>query len=183
MLKHAFARSALCSFLLVMTALGIPTAPAVATIEQFGDGFETPFPDRDGWFTTGGAGFDWMQYNTYYQGNGNAWVRSAQGWNAVNKLFHFSEALPGSSCSAGAFLRVSENVTDGYISVRPAVAGQPPGPVINEIKVVGPTDGYQWYSFNFPRPDTDTLFYVGLWGNGLDGWIQVDNMVIQCSVP
>jgi hypothetical protein len=71
------------------------------------------------------------------------------------------------------------------MSVRPAVPAGQPGPVINEIKLVGPTppdnNGYKQFVFPFPRPSTGVSFYVGLWGNGRDAWIQIDNVVLQCS--
>jgi hypothetical protein len=27
------------------------------------------------------------------------------------------------------------------------------------------------------------LFYVGMWGNGRDAWIQADDVVVQCPTP
>ena len=168
--------------LVSMSALTLPT-PGFAGIVQYTQDFETSQPPHD-WFPTGGAGFDWDK-GLAHQGKGNAWVRYTQGWNAVNTLIDFSAAPQGSNCAASAWLRVSPDVTDGYISVRPAVAGQAPGPVINEIKLVGPTppenNGYKQFVFNFQRPSTGVLFYVGLHGNGRDGWIQIDDVVVQCT--
>lgn len=146
------------------------------------EGFEAFEPPKN-WFTTEGAGFD-LDKGQAFKGKGNAWVRGTSGWNAVNGLAEL-EAPRDAECYAGAWLRISSDVTDGYISVRPAKEGTPPGPVINEIKLKGPTpgrnNGYQAYILPFTHPGERLVFYVGLWGNGRDAWIQVDEVFFNCT--
>jgi hypothetical protein len=159
--------------------------PALADAMQFSEDFETSTAPK-GWFVTGGAGFDWNK-GLARAGQGNAWVRyDRQGtWNAVNRWVTLSAAPAGARCHVNAFLRVSPNVTDGYISVRPGYDGQTPGDVIKEIKISEPTppanNGYKEFTFDFAKPNSDIIFYVGLWGNGRDGWIQVDDVAISCT--
>jgi hypothetical protein len=158
---------------------------AFAGVEQAYEDFETSAPPA-GWFVAGGAGFDWDK-GLANKGKGNAWVRyNVPGtWNAINRWFEMSSAPAGMPCHVSAYLRVSPNVTDGYISVRPGHDGQTPGPVINEIKLDRPTppenNGYKRFEFDFAKPNSGLLFYVGLYGNGRDGWIQIDDVSISCN--
>jgi hypothetical protein len=157
---------------------------AHAGVSQFADDFESG--SHRAWFMTGGAGLDFNK-GLARRGAGNAWVRATTGWNAVNTFQRMAPPI-GAKCEVSAWLRLSPNVTDGYMAVRGANQGEDPGPVINEIKLVGPTPpdpanaGYKQFRFEFRRPPTSgILFYVGLWGNGRDAWIQIDDVVMECS--
>lgn len=154
-------------------------------IVQFSDGFESQKPNP-AWFLTASAGFDYEKGNAH-TGQGNAWVRATQGWNAINVWF--SGLTPNSDCQASAWLRFSPSLTDGYISVRADGSGSP-GPVIAELKLCGNAPpnpdnaGYNHYYFPFNSgSNSRVLFYVGLWGNGQDSWIQIDDVVLQCQTP
>ena len=119
------------AMLMIFTLAGLIN-PASAGVWQFTEDFELPAPS--GWFTGGGAGFDFNR-GLAHQGNGNAWVRFTQGWNAVNR---WVPSVPqNADCSAQAFVRVSAAVTGGYFSSRGGNGSQP-SPVINEVELIGP---------------------------------------------
>jgi hypothetical protein len=148
---------------------------AVAT---FREDFETP--DR-GWFFAGQAGFD-VGRNLAHTGANNAWVRATNGWHAINK---FHPVFPHTACTASAWLRLSGSLTDGYFSVRGAAELNGNGPILTEIKLVGPGRanpdhrGYNRYNLTFNSGDLSRiLVYVGLWGVGQDAWVQVDDVEI-----
>ena len=136
----------------------------------WGDPFE---PKHPGWFTTGGAGFDYGKGYAYRKGN--AWVRGSTGWNALNR-FHDMKA--NTNYTVSAMLRLSPGLTDGYFSVREARELNGNGRIITEVKLVGPTP-YREFRLNFNTGNLNrVLFYIGLWGKGSDVWIQIDDFVI-----
>jgi hypothetical protein len=144
----------------------------------FREDFESP--DR-GWFFAGQAGFD-LGRGFAHTGANNAWVRGITGWHAINK---FHPVFPHTNCVASAWLRLSENLTDGYFSVRGAADLNGNGPILRETKLVGPGPvnpvhrGYNQYQLNFDSQNfSRVLLYVGLWGVGQDAWIQVDDVEI-----
>ncbi len=168
---------------LAFVALAGLINPASAGVWQFTEDFESPAPA--GWFTGGGAGFDFNR-GLAHQGNGNAWVRFTQGWNSVNR---WVPSVPqNADCSAQTFIRVSPAVTDGYFSIRGGNGGEP-SRVINEVKLIGPWTGpqnvaYRKFTFDFNSGNfPQLLVYVGLWGNGQDGWMQIDDLGISCQTP
>jgi len=137
----------------------------------WGEPFEQPHP---GWFTTGGAGFDYNK-GLAYREKGNAWVRGSSGWNALNR---FHDIKPNTAYTVSAMLRLSPGLTDGYFSVREARELNGNGRIITEVKLVGPTD-YREFRLNFTTGNLNrVLFYIGLWGTGRDVWIQIDDFVI-----
>lgn len=163
----------------------ISASVANAGIQQFSDDFENP---SRGWFFAGGAGFD-LNKGLAHKGKGNAWVRNTTGWNAIN---HWITVPPHSHCYVNAWLRLSPSLLDGYISVRNDKEGRPDHnfDVINERRLVGPSmpnfdnAGYNQYPFEFDSgQNSRVLFYVGLWGNGHDEWIQIDDMSLTCKTP
>src|SRR5258707_9240278 len=116
---------------LAFVALAGLINPASAGVWQFTEDFESPAPA--GWFTGGGAGFDFNR-GLAHQGNGNAWVRFTQGWNSVNR---WVPSVPqNADCSAQTFIRVSPAVTDGYFSIRGGDGGEA-SRVIHEGKLSG----------------------------------------------
>jgi hypothetical protein len=181
--SHTFSHTfAAALFTIGLAATTLPQT-ANAGIVQYQQDFEA---HNHGWFAGGVAGFD---HGKSYarQGHGNAWVRATSGWNAVHVILPLGGAsAAGANCRASAWLRVSPDVTDGYMSIRPQFANGP-GEVVNEIKLVGPTppanNGYKQFVFDFSHPRSDVMFYVGLWGNGRDAWIQVDDVVLECNTP
>jgi len=158
-------------------------APAQAGIVQFWEQFEST--NHGSWWTGGGAGFDY-QKGLAHKGVGNAWIRATSGWNSINTTVG---VYPNADCVASAWIRLSDHLDPGYMSVR-SWNGKDAGPVINEIKLVGPgpvneaNSNYNQYVFHFnPGNAQNVLFYVGMWGNGKDAWAQIDDVVIQCPTP
>jgi hypothetical protein len=145
-------------------------------------GFES---GADDWFFAGTAGLD-SGKSLEHTGTGNAWVRASSGWNAVNR---WVDAGAQHSCDLSAWLRTSDTLTDGYMSVRKGDKSDGSGAVIKEIKLVGarppggdPADkGYHLEGFSFDTGDqARVLLYVGLWGVGKDAWIQIDDVSLTC---
>jgi hypothetical protein len=185
-LFSAFGREANMNWrraLYALVAFASLGGPATAGIWQFTEEFESPSPS--GWFTGGGSGFDFDR-GLAHSGRGNAWVRFTQGWNSVNR---WVPSVPhNANCTAQAFIRVSSAVTDGYFSVRGGSGGEPSA-VINEVKLIGPWTApqnvdYRKYTFDFNSGNfPQLLVYFGLWGNGQDGWMQIDDLAISCPTP
>ncbi len=150
--------------------------PASACDQLVPDGgFESG--DNGGWFFAGSAGIDrGLGYS--YSGRNNGWVRNTNGWNAVNE---WVGVQPWTNYYVTARIRSSPQLQYGqaYMSIR----GTPENQgfrVLNETKVYPTACGYQLWSFTFNSgPDDHVLFYAGLWGNGTDEWIQVDDVTIQ----
>jgi hypothetical protein len=172
----------------VLTAAALTVAtlvagtPAQAGIVQFWDNLDST--RHPGWWIAGNGGFDYGNGQSHH-GPGNAWVRNTTGWNADNVVVG---VYPNADCVASAWIRLSDHVTGGYMSVR-AWNGNA-GPVIHEIMLVGPgaynpaNGNYNQYLFHFnPGNAHQVLFYVGMWGNGQDAWVQTDDVVIQCPTP
>jgi len=134
-----------------------------------------------GWVPAGGAGLD-NEKNLAYRGKGNAWVRNTKGWNAINNMVTIS-APSGSTCQAIAWLRTSDKLTDGYMTIRDGDKADGTGKILNEIKLTGGHDyRKEWFEFKMGS-HRQVLFYVGLWGNGKDSWIQIDDASIFCKLP
>ena len=151
-------------------------------IIQIQDDFEG---DHSDWFTTGRAGFDFDR-GFAHSGRGNAWVRNTIGWNAINRWF---DVDPYSDCDVSAWIRMSLGLRDGYMSVRNSQEDGG-GPILNEVRLLGfntpnsDNSEYGRVSFSFNSGDNSRiLFYVGLWGNNTDEWIQIDDFVLQWSTP
>jgi len=183
--RFLFPISLLCCTTLFSIVLTSNPATVFAGITQFTDDFERS--NIWDWSFTGGAGSDYGK-NLAHRGQGNLWVRNTTGWNAVNK--ELSPSAPtGSLCTAQAWLRTSETLTDGYMSVRQTNSDGSVGNVIKELKlgaspVNSDNKNYNFYTFDFYRPVSNSiLFYVGLWGNGQDSWIQIDDVAISCRTP
>jgi hypothetical protein len=171
--------------ILLFGILGIMSIPSgvLAGIRQTQFYFETPM---EGWWFAGNAGLDFGK-GLEHSGNGNGWVRNYTGWNAVNNR---ANVQPYSDCTISAWLRTSNTLTDGYLSVRRFNTDGSAGSIINEIKLVGAGSpnpqnrNYNRYTFDFNSGSSrEVLFYVGLWGNGRDSWIQIDDAVVSCPTP
>jgi hypothetical protein len=143
--------------------------------------FETT---SEGWWFAGNAGYD-LGKGLARTGQGNGWARNTTGWNAVN---NFAGVVPGATCYFNGWLRHSDNLTGGYMSVRALNPDGSPGAILSEIPVRGPNPsnpanaGYNYYTvppFN-ALSNTRVLIYVGLWGNGQDSWIQADDLAVSC---
>jgi hypothetical protein len=162
-----------------IVALMAVASSAHAGISQWTDGFEG---SASGWWVAGNAGID-RGIGLAHSGANNGWVRNWTGWNAVNTSV---STYPGAVCTVGAWLRSSESMTGGYMTIRSWSSGNP---ILHEIPLAGPgpanppNANYNFYTFSFVADAYSAMFYVGLWGNGQDAWIQVDDVVVSCPTP
>jgi hypothetical protein len=160
----------------------------VATLQIAGAETEFTFEKKqEGWRFAGGAGLDYGK-GLEHTGKGNGWVRNTSGWNAINNWLNLQ---PNTRCTVSAWLRTSDTLTDGYMSVRDRslYSDGRPGRILNEIKLVGAGTpnpehkNYNLYTFHFNSGGGGKLlFYVGLWGKGKDAWIQVDDVTVSCRI-
>jgi hypothetical protein len=133
-----------------------------------------------GWTAIGNAGFD-LNKGFSHNGLGNAWVRATTGWNAMSTLF---SVFPSAPCVAQAWVQLSPNITDGYMSVRSDDNNGNIGNVVNEVKLAYNGNGnYQLISFAFTPPTYTVQFYVGMFGNGKDAWERIDDVAVACLLP
>lgn len=144
----------------------------------------------NGWWFSGISGLD-AGKGFARRGVGNAWVRNTEGWNAVNQWVQMSPTLAGRSCSAGAWVRAERGLEHAYMSIVDADTGL----ILNEIRVKGvdkmgglflfPKAEMYWpYSVDFYLPASGkVLFYIGLWGDGQDRWMQIDDAGVTCTAP
>ncbi|WP_437673226.1 hypothetical protein [Sorangium sp. So ce131] len=176
MLVHRFVIAASCLAAASLLAEGDARAGALL----WSNGFEGA--EQSSWWFAGNAGVD-AGIGLSHGGASNGWARNYSGWNAVNT---WVSAWPGSTCEVGAWIRSSSTLTDGYMSIRSADGSMR---ILNEVRIVGsgPANpshaGYNFYSFNFVADGRYQLFYAGLWGNGQDSWLQVDDVYVYCPTP
>jgi hypothetical protein len=162
---------------LALSSVNIGTAEA--GIMQWTDDFE--YGGNGGWWFAGNAGIDHNR-GLAHRGQNNGWIRNWTGWNAINTSVSTRAGRP---CTVVAWIRTSDTLTDGYMTIRSWRDGLP---IIREIKLgAGPSNpahgNYNQYRFDFIADSDRALFYVGLQGNGRDSWIQVDDVVVQCTTP
>jgi hypothetical protein len=148
-----------------------------ASLLQYTNGFEGA--DASAWWVAGNAGVDVGLGNALDNAN-NGWVRAFSGWNAINTTI---PTVPGAHCWLQVWIRTSSDLSNGYITVRESQG------VLSILKEVGPfgawpgdpnRKGYNFVPLDFDANSSDALFYVGLWGNGQDSWIQADDLTVQC---
>ncbi len=170
------------SLLFSLTVIGISLIPTVSLAQVPNGAFN--FERKEGWWFAGNSGLDYGK-NLAHRGRGNGWVRNHTGWNAINNKV---SVPPNTSCSLSAWLRMSDTLTAGYMSVRSWNNDGSPGPILNEIKLVGPNRqnpshrNYNYYEFNFNSgSNREILLYIGLHGNGKDAWIQADDIEVNCA--
>jgi hypothetical protein len=138
----------------------------------------------EGWWFAGNANYD-LGKGLAHTGIGNGWARNTTGWNAVNNA---ATVVPGATCYFSGWLRHSDNITGGYMSVRGLYPDGTISPVLSEIHVSGSNPSnpananYNYYSVPAFGPGSfrRVLVYVGLWGNGQDSWIQADDLAVSC---
>jgi hypothetical protein len=165
------------------TAIGFAT-DASAGVSQVTYDFEGR--DAGDWWPAGNAGVDVGKGNAL-EGSNNGWVNAFSDWNAINT---YIKTIPGADCSLQVWIRTNSDLTNGYIAVRGS-RGQILLDVDGHKAEVGPFGawpgdpdhkGYNHVNINHWTPDSsETLFYVGFYGNGKDAWIQVDNLIVQCN--
>ena len=163
---------------ITLALMGIADS-AHAGVGQWSNGFEDA---TSIWWIAGNAGVD-RGIGLAHSGANNGWVRNWTGWNAVNASV---QTYPGAECTVSAWLRSSQSMTGGYMAIRSWSSGNP---ILYQIPLAGPgpanptNANYNLYAFSFIADDYSAMFYVGLWGNGQDAWIQVDDVVVSCPTP
>ena len=121
-----------------------------------------------GWTISGGAGFD-NGAGYALNGQGNGWMRNKTGWNALNNFVDLRTAPAGVQCKFKAWLRTSDYLSSGYMSVRDGEKADGSGAILKEQRLVGArtcasdNKGYALTTVAFPRPQSGkVLVYVGL---------------------
>ncbi len=107
-------------------------------------------------------------------------------WASIN---HWQNVRAGDSCVFAVWVKTSAGLTNGYITVRRDGGNGRQGRIVTERVLSGarpsgdPSDhGYQLFELDFATGDsTKLLFYVGLYGNGGDSWVEVDDVTILCD--
>ena len=107
-------------------------------------------------------------------------------WASIN---HWQDVRAGDACVYAVWVKTSAELTNGYITVRRDGGGGNQGAIVAEGRLTGPRpagnpadNGYQLFEIDFATGNsTKLLFYVGLYGNGKDSWVQVDDVTILCD--
>jgi hypothetical protein len=137
----------------------------------------------DAWWFAGHAGVD-HGLGLAHGGANNGWANNNTGWNAVNLSV---ATLPGGSCTVSAWIRVSDNLRNGYFTVHGFEQGLP---VLGHLPLQGPVApdpaeaNYHQYSFPFHATAAQELLAIGFWGNGAGdptSWLQVDDVHVDCK--
>lgn len=113
-------------------------------------------------------------------------IKSKGDWSAV---YQWRDVRASDSCVFAAWLKTSATLTGGYMTIRRDNGNHQQGAIIREVKLVGarplgnPNDnGYQLVEIDFPTNDsTSVLFYVGMYGDNNEPWIQIDDIAIICD--
>jgi hypothetical protein len=125
------------------------------------------------WYLTGSGGIDTGGFS--HTGSRNAWVRSDNiySWNAVKQLIQVKQFT---NYTIKAYVRTSSNNTNGYFGVRAGYNG----PILGTETRFGAYAGYTQISSTFNTGFYRTVdLYVGMWPNGGDTWVQIDDVSIH----
>jgi hypothetical protein len=159
----------------------ITVGTAYAGIKQWSDGFEGS--GNAGYWVDGIGGVD-HNLGFAHRGQNNGWVYARDGWSAIGTNV---STYPGAVCTVSAWIWATDQVTNGYMTVRSNLA--PSYSVIHDIHVAGPgpvnpaNGNYNNYVFQFTADSSDATFFVGFQGNGQDAWIRVDDVTVTCPTP
>jgi hypothetical protein len=150
----------------MLAALQTPAGPPQPP--PFADGgFEST--DLYPWACAGQCGTD-HGAGLSHSGSGNGWVRNTSGWNDLHQTF---TVTPNHTYTISGWIRTSQNNTDGYFGLR-TTGGQ----VVGE-QGFGRFDGYTKVTATVNSGSNTTLvIYAGLWPNGGDTWVQVDDVTV-----
>jgi len=113
-------------------------------------------------------------------------ARAPGEWASIN---HWQDVRAGDACVYAVWVKTSAELTNGYITVRRDGGGGNQGAIMEERVLAGlrpagsPADnGYQLFEIDFSTGNsTRLLFYVGMYGNGKDSWVEVDDVTILCD--
>jgi hypothetical protein len=120
-----------------------------------------------GWTCSGQCGAD-HGAGLARSGTGNGWVRNASGWNDLHQTL---AVAAGRTYRVTAWVRTSANNNAGYLGLR--TAG---GQVLGE-RSFARLDGYTQLTVDVATgSNTSVVLYGGLWANGGDTWMQIDDV-------
>jgi hypothetical protein len=159
--------------------LAVHITPALAQ-RAYNETFET-YTDRairPPWATEGAVrngetiGID-IGRGQAYHGKNNAFIRMPTGWNALTRPF---EVYTNAKYVVSANIRTSANVDTVYMGLRGANER-----ILGEVKL-GPSKQYQKFTVEVNTGTSkQARFYIGFWGKGTDGWIQVDDVSVTTN--
>jgi S-formylglutathione hydrolase FrmB len=150
----------------MLTVLQIPAiAPPPPGTEVIANGgFEQQLAS---WSCAGTCGADGGGLSR--TGAGNGWVRSDQGWNDLHQTI---AVVPGRSYTVTAWIRTSQNSSDGFVGLR-----TPSGQVIGEQHFAA-LGGYTPLKLTVNAGSaTQLVMFAGSWASG-DTWLQLDDVSV-----
>ncbi|WP_028610183.1 DUF4185 domain-containing protein [Paenibacillus harenae] len=119
------------------------------------------------WYVNGNAGID-RSAGFAHTGLNNAFARYGTGWNAVKQEVYVEK---NTNYTLSAWIRTSSNNNAGYFGAR-WLGG---GAILNE-KTFGSLADYTKHTVTFNSGSRSSVeVYAGMWANGGDTWIQVDD--------
>ena len=104
-------------------------------------------------------------------------------------MIRWQTVRAGDSCTFAVWVKTSATLTDGVVRVSRDGEQRRMGEVLTERALTGarpagdPKDnGYELVELSFPTNNSTKLwFYVGMFGNGKDSWIELDDVAILCD--
>lgn len=105
-----------------------------------------------------------------HSGDGNGWVREQGGWNDIHQPL---SVTPNRNYTVSAWIRTSENNTDGYFGIR--TTG---GRVVGEKKFARFGDYTQVSVTVNSGANSKLVVFGGFWAVNGDTWIQVDDVSV-----
>ncbi|OUL35440.1 hypothetical protein BV372_11395 [Nostoc sp. T09] len=124
------------------------------------------------WVSEGKVGIDRGMGNSNSAQN-NVWMRNVSGWNGISQRIKLQ---PNTEYELKAYIRTSENVTDGSFGVRDANQK-----AFIELKF-GRLGQYVPLTLRFVTGnEPEYHIFTGFWAVGQDSWVQVDNYTLTGS--
>lgn len=118
------------------------------------------------WVPEGKVGIDSGMGNSN-SGQNNIWMRNVSGWNGISQRVKLQ---PNTEYELKAYIRTSENVTDGHFGIRDTNQN-----AFVEIKF-GRLPQYIPLTLRFVTGnDSEYNIFSGFWAVGEDSWVQVDS--------
>ena len=104
-------------------------------------------------------------------------------------MIRWQTVRAGDSCTFAVWVKTSATLTEGFVRVWRDGEQRRMGEVLTERALTGarpagdPKDnGYELVDLRFPTNNSTKLwFYVGMFGNGKDSWIELDDVAILCD--